>query len=188
MDRDDQNKFKETLLGITITYDKDFSETQVKIWWSLFKSYSIEDFKSAVRKHLLNPVDGMFMPKPAHIIKHIEASVDGKAEMAWAEIVGKISSVGSYGSLTLDDGQALASVTALGGWNNLCSKTNEQLVWMKKEFISVYQNYESTPIDQLPHSLPGRIELESHKKSSSKFITNLKARAITANTTTNGEE
>ncbi len=108
-----------------------------------------------------------FLPPVGQFIewcKPVEIDVEAKAEIAWSEIVGKIASIGSYDNLKMNDGQALAAVKAMGGWKNLCSKTHEQLVWEKKEFTSIYSNYESTPLEMLPDSLPGRIELQKHKK------------------------
>ncbi len=177
MDNSDQNKFKEILLAVTSTYDKPLNETVIKIWWNVFKPYSINDFEDAVSKHFRDPDEGMFMPKPANISKHLKADeidVEAKAEIAWSEIVGKISSIGSYDSLKMDDGQALAAVKAMGGWKNLCSKTHEQLVWAKKEFASIYSNYESTSLEMLPESLPGRIELQKHKEKASGVLEQVK--------------
>ena len=38
------------------------------------------------------------------------------------------------------------------------------MTWKKKEFLSVYETYENTPLECLPSSLPGRIELVEHKE------------------------
>lgn len=176
MNKLDQNRFKKILLAVGATYDKKLDEDLVRIWWNLFKPYSIDVFDKAISKHFLDPGQGMFMPKPANIIKQInssELSVETKADMAWSEILEKISSIGSYGNLELEDKQALATVKALGGWKNLCSKTTAHLVWERKEFISIYQNYETTSIEMLPEHLPGRLELETHKKSTSVFFKQL---------------
>ena len=44
---------------------------------------------------------------------------------------------------------------------------------MKKEFLSTYTTYENTPVEQLPSNLPGRIELENHKRPENNFFKQL---------------
>ena len=36
--------------------------------------------------------------------------------------------------------------------------------WAKKEFISMYSTYDKTPLEMLPSSLPGLVELHNHKE------------------------
>ncbi len=93
--------------------------------------------------------------------------------LAWAQVVREMRVNGSYGSLKLDDKQAVAAVKSLGSWQQLCSSTEKELVWKKKEFISLYETYEKTPLELLPSSLPGRVALVEHKKEQSAGMKNL---------------
>jgi len=172
----DTNNKKEFAILMTSTgemYNKKISTDLMKLYFNVLNKFSIEEVKSGFSDHILDPKQGTFFPKPADIARHIDSnqpSVENKAELAWGVVIGEISRVGSYGNLEMDDKQALAAVRALGGWKNLCSKTNEQLVWMKKEFVSTYSTYENTPVEMLPSNLPGRIELENHKTQDSKLL------------------
>jgi len=181
MNNSNLKEFSGLMVGNGEIYNKVISKNLMSIYFNALRIYSIEDIKTAFSKHAIDPKSGQFFPKPADIVRHTnynQLTVEAKAEMAWSEILHKVSTVGSYDNLEMDDKQALATVRALGGWKNLCRKTTEHLVWMKKEFISIYQNYENTPIEMLPNELPGRMELEQHKSKSSTGITmdDIKAR------------
>lgn len=170
MESHDQQKFKELITLIADTYGKEFSRSKLEGWWRMLKPLSIEQFESAVYSHMTCPDQGMYPPKPASLTRFVsgttkqnEQEVEDKAELAWQVIEGEIRRIGSYGSLKMEDKQALAAVQALGGWKHLCSLTNDQMVWAHKEFVSTYQNYERTPVEALPDKLPGRVALENHK-------------------------
>lgn len=148
------------------------TDTTYKTYWALLKDkMDIQQFNDSVQGHLFDPNDGMFFPKPANLIKQltgtskqIEQSLQAKAELAWQAVEGEIRSVGSYGSPRIDDGLALAAIKALGGWVHICMTTTDKMTWLRKEFIASYLNYENTPVELLPESLPGRIQIENAKK------------------------
>ena len=171
MTNNDQQKFKELIALISETYGEQFSGAQIVMWSTLFKSVTIEQFENAVYAHISCPDTGMFTPKPANIMKFINGTtkqndqqLEDKADMAWLTITGEVKRVGSWGSLKMEDKQALAAVKSLGGWKFICSKTEAELVWLHKEFIATYKNFENTPVEALPNNLPGRILLENAKK------------------------
>ena len=170
METNEQDKFKELITLMAENYDQEFTESTVKLWWNMFKPFSINAFESALYSHIGCPDAGMFSPKPANIMKFLKGTtkandqnVSNKAEIAWASIEGQVSSIGSYQSPTIDDRQAMAALKAMGGWIQLCASTIEQLTWKKKEFMDIYKTFEQTPVEMLPDNMPGRIELEQHK-------------------------
>ena len=121
----------------------------------------------------MNTKNGSFFPKPADIVRHLqtdEISVEDKATLAWGQVIREIRRTGSWGTLKLDDKQAIAAVKALGSWQQLCGSTETEMTWKKKEFMSIYETYEKTPVEFLPSSLPGRIELVEHKKEQSESM------------------
>lgn len=170
MNKQDQNRFKELITSIADIYGKEFTSSEIKAWWAIFKPYNISEFEQGVYSHISCPESGMYSPKPANIIKFIassrnqlEQSIDDRAELAWLEITSEIRRTGAYGNLEIDDKQALAAVKSLGGWKSLCHKTESELVWVKKEFTSVYRNFDKTPVELLPNKISGLIELSEHK-------------------------
>jgi len=180
MNQNDGNKFRELITAINVTYGEDFTEPQVLLWWNLFKPHSIEVFEKAVYQHMACPDAGMFSPKPANLMKFItgtskqnEQALDDKAEVAWHVIEGEIRRIGSYGSLKMEDKQALAAVKAFGGWKKLCGLTMDKMTWAHKEFVAAYKNYERTDVNLLPSKLPGLIELDKHKREKSSGMQSL---------------
>lgn len=171
MQHEDQARYKELMAMIATNYEVEFKPPQIKLWWNLFKPYPIETFENAVYQHIQDPDQGMFSPKPANIMKFIKGtekqiaqSIEDQAELAWHVIEGEIKRVGSWGSLKMEDKQALAAVKAIGGWQKLCSLTTDKMTWAHKEFIAAYKTYSRTPVEALPDKLPGRALLENTKK------------------------
>jgi len=145
----------------------------LQVYFMTLSEYSYNQVEWAISEHMKDPVDGKFFPKPANIIKHLqtnELSTKEKAELAWAQIEREIRVTGSWGKLVMDDKQGLAALKAFTSWKDLCAMHVDKMTWAKKEFISMYSTYENTPIDMLPSSLPGRVELENHKRNKQKSM------------------
>lgn len=172
MNDNDKKQFAEILAMAAEATGYSITDTTYKTYWALLKDkMDIQQFNDSVQGHLFDPNDGMFFPKPANLIKQltgtskqIEQSLQAKAELAWQAVEGEIRAVGSYGSPRIDDGLALAAIKALGGWVHICMITTDKMTWLRKEFIASYLNYENTPVELLPESLPGRIQIENAKK------------------------
>lgn len=167
MDDSDKKDFAVLFYGLGEYYDKPVTKNLLLIYFDDLKQYSLDEVKRGTSKHRLDPKHGAFWPKSSDIIRHLqtsEISAEDKAELAWSQVIREIRRTGSYGMLNLDDKQALASVKALGSWQQLCNSTETEMTWKKKEFMNVYSTYEKTPVEFLPSSLPGRIELVEHKK------------------------
>jgi hypothetical protein len=180
MQAQDQQKFKDLMTLIAETYGKELSQVKAKSWWVMFRPFSIEQFEQAVYSHLMDADEGRFHPTPAHLMKHISGTakqqaqeVDDRAEIAWLQIEKEIRRVGSYGDLKLSDRQALAAVQAVGGWRTICASTHEQLVWKKKEFMSVYETLERADPELLPSYIRGRISESGVTGESKRLVTNV---------------
>lgn len=175
MDNNDFNKFRELLVGLSQMYDKTVSQSLGQMYWNALQHLTLEQLQYAINAHVNDPDQGQYFPKPGNFTKHIMGtgkqqlleSTD-RAELAWNVIMGEISRVGSWGTLKMDDGQALAAVKAIGGWKNLCSMSTDKLTWAKKEFLAAYGSYERTPVELLPNKLPGRIAIQNQKIERSK--------------------
>ena len=155
---------------------EDINTMMLRLFFSSLREFSFEQVTYGFEQHLCDPVDGKFFPKPANIIKHLKAgeiSTEDKALLAWGQVIREIRRVGSYGSLKLDDKQAIAAVKSLGSWQQLCNSTEQEITWKKKEFLSNYETFEKTPVELLPSSLPGRIGLIKHKEEQSAGMKNI---------------
>ena len=172
----DKAEFKILMVGVGELYNKEITKPLMRIYFSSLTNYSLVDVERGISAHTMDAKHGSFFPKPADIVRHLqtgEISAENKAELAWAQVMREIRVTGSYGSLKLDDKQALASVKALGSWKQLCASTVDEMTWKKKEFMSMYETYEKTPLEMLPSSLPGRIALVEHKREQSESMKNI---------------
>lgn len=173
----DKEKFKTLMVGVGELYSKEITKPLLRIYFSALANYSFDEVEQGINSHTLDPNQGTFFPKPADIVRSLQKgdlSPEERAEVAWAEIERKIRSIGSYGTLKLEDGIALAALKGFTSWKDLCSMDTAKMTWAKKEFISLYSTYDKAPIESLPKSLPGRVELERQKALNRNYLVNLK--------------
>jgi hypothetical protein len=170
VENQDSNRFKAAMTNISIIYDIKMDAQKASAWWEVLKRFSIDQVEQAIADHISDPDQGMFAPKPAHIIKQIEGtskdqeqSAEQLAEMAWAKILHEIGRIGAYGSLDMDDKIALMAVKAVGGWQKLCHSATDDLNWRKKEFFESYKVYQKTDPFLLPDHLSGIIESTNNR-------------------------
>jgi hypothetical protein len=176
----DKRQFQEIVLATAELYSTvkkiEVTPIMLKLFFSSLREFTIEQVSFGFEQHLADPIDGKFFPKPANIIKHLkpkELTAEEKGELAWAQIEREIRATGSYGKLELDDKQGLAALKSFTSWKDLCSMDISKLTWAKKEFLSMYSTYENTPLEMLPSSLPGRVELVEHKQQDVKSMANI---------------
>ena len=168
----DKQEFRSMMMAAGEVYGKEITKPLLQMYFAALNALTIQQAQSAMMAHMQNPDNGQFFPKPADLLRGVigtskqqAAAVEDRASIAWACIERDIRRIGSYGTLKLDDKQALATVKAMGGWRELCMCDEAKLEWKRKEFIRMYETFERTPLDALPVSLPGLIELSEHKAS-----------------------
>lgn len=166
----DKTAFSAVMMGAGEVYNREVTRELLRMYFSTLANLTIAQVQDAMIRHMQDPQAGQYWPKPADLIRQVfgtqadqQRSVEDKAGIAWSCIEDQIRRKGAYGTLKLDDRQALAAVQAMGGWKHLCSQTTDQLVWSRKEFVRMYESFERTPIEALPSSLPGIFELSEHK-------------------------
>ena len=170
MQEQDKAAFRDMMMAAGEVYGREITKPLLQMYFAALYQYGIEQVHRAMMAHMQNPDSGQFFPKPADFIRQMsgtskqqEAAIEDKASMAWACIERDIRRIGSYGTLKMDDKQALAAVKAIGGWQSLCQTETSKMEWKRKEFIRMYETFERTPLDALPASLPGRIEMSEKK-------------------------
>lgn len=169
------------LLGqLSVNYRREITEADAANFKLMLNRWGVDVLEAAIHAHMFDPDDGKYFPNIANIAKHAEgtakqnaAAIEDRAAMAWACIERDIRRIGSYGTLKLEDKQALATIKAMGGWQSICQTETSKMEWKRKEFIRMYETFERTPLEALPSSLPGRIELSEAKKSGPVALNNL---------------
>ena len=61
------------LLAASEVYGREVSEAVAGVWWGALKAYDIEAIETAFRRHMTNPDTGQFMPRPADIVRMLNA-------------------------------------------------------------------------------------------------------------------
>ena len=170
MQDQDKAAFRDMMMAAGEVYGREITKPLLQVYFAALSQCGIEQVQGAMMAHMQNPDSGQFFPKPADFIRQMsgtskqqEAAIEDKASMAWACIERDIRRIGSYGTLKMDDKQAIAAVKAIGGWQSLCQTETSKMEWKRKEFIRMYETFERTPLDALPASLPGRIEMSEKK-------------------------
>ena len=172
MKNEDKRAFFDLMMAAGEVYGREVTKPMAAIYFSALANVSIEQVQEAMMAHMQNPDSGQFFPKPADLIKQMtgttkqqDAAIEDRAAIAWACIERGIRRVGSYGTLKLEDKQALATVKAMGGWQSICQTETSKMEWKRKEFIRMYETFERMPLEALPSSLPGRIEMSEVKQA-----------------------
>ena len=168
----DKQEFRSMMMAAGEVYGREVTQPMAAIYLSALANVSIEQVQEAMMAHMQNPDSGQFFPKPADLIKQMtgttkqqDAAIEDRAAIAWACIERDIRRIGSYGTLKLEDKQALATVKAMGGWQSICQTETSKMEWKRKEFIRMYETFERMPLEALPSSLPGRIEMSEVKQA-----------------------
>ncbi|AUR96792.1 hypothetical protein NVP1232O_58 [Vibrio phage 1.232.O._10N.261.51.E11] len=173
----DRKEFTVIMGTLAEIYEKTSTPAKTRIYFDALAAYTIEQVKTAVNKHVQDPKHGSFMPKPGDLVRHLTGNDLGaveKAELAWMQVINSISTVGSYGTLKLEDKQALAAVKNMGSWVGLCQTKEADLQWKKKEFIELYKTLENTPIEMLPQNLPGLEDMHNQRVNGQNQLQNIR--------------
>lgn len=181
MNNQDRSRFASAIHGTFEVYSpKPVSEQLMTIWWASLKPYGIDDVCQALTKHISDPERGQFPPKPADVIRFLATgdkeqleNLKSKAEMQWFNVTRAITNCGAYRTPNFKDPLTAATVVSLGGWPAICSKTNQQLDWLQKQFVSTYMDFERSPLEQLPHHIAGLEDVQRHKLESTSGLARL---------------
>ena len=167
MDDSNKKEFATLFYAMGEFYDKKVSTELLLMYFDDLIEFSINDVKFGAKAHRQDPKHGTFFPKPADIIRHLQTgklSTEEKAELAWAQVMQCLRANGSYGGLKIEDKQGVAALKSFSTWKDFCMMDVSKMTWAKKEFLSMYSTYENTPLEMLPSSLPGLVELQHHKE------------------------
>lgn len=150
MNDSDKQRFAQVMVGIAELYEKKPSKELMRLYFTALADYDIDAVVDAFSRHVNDPDQGMFMPKPAHIVKLIDGNSEEnelhsktKAELQWAGSVMKaMKELGSYGSPKFKDPITAAAINRIGGWLSICHCDTESMKWKQRDFINAYSDIE----------------------------------------------
>ncbi len=125
---------------LTIAYNTGFTEEQTEVWYQMLGHNTVEDLSRAIQDLIKTETR---LPSIAHITKQIakyQVATLPDAEEEWQEVLKAVRGYGSY-----REEEALkslkpytAKIVKLIGYYRICTSTQEEQVWNKKEFIGEY--------------------------------------------------
>lgn len=122
-------------------YGTKFGQGITRLYFESLEHYDIEDFKKACRKITTTRVYPS-MPKIAEFVEAIEGSLEERAVEAWDEAMNACTKYGPYRSVSFVDEAINRAVNHIvGGWDKINNCGLDELVWVKKEFLSAYKAY-----------------------------------------------
>jgi hypothetical protein len=120
MNQSDAQRFRQLLAGVYSFYRQELSDFQSDVWWQALRSFEYDVAKDAFNRHLLNPDNGQFLPKPADIVKLTGGGTADRALVAWTKFDQAVKHVGSWDSVVFDDAIIHQVADDMGGWSALC--------------------------------------------------------------------
>ncbi len=127
MRESDADQFATRLTEVLAIYQRSISKGVIGTWWRALKHFDFSAVDEALDKHVQNPDEGQYAPKPADIIKLLGGTSKDRALIAWADVQSAIGTVGGYNSVVFPDPLIHAVVTDMGGWSKLCQTEEPEM-------------------------------------------------------------
>lgn len=146
----------DTITILKMTYPgalKDFSETEleamVEVWYQDFKDNTKEEFNKAINEIRYT---SQYFPSVATIKEKLVKKVDfPDANDEWLKVINAVRRYGSY-----REKEALESLNSYTaqivkyiGFYRICTSTQDEQKWNKKEFIAEYNTLKDKQITNL---------------------------------------
>ena len=152
MQTKDFDGFQKTVSAVYDLYGKQASSFAISLWWNSLKGYELSDIQNALSRHINNPDNGQFLPKPADVVRMFGGTNQDKAMLAWSKVDNAVRQVGTYSDIVFDDPIIHAVIDDMGGWIRLGQKNEDEWPFIAKEFENRYRGYSmrnETPVYRL---------------------------------------
>lgn len=151
-----RQRFGALMAMLSATFNEPVTEPRVAAYFEVLKALSIEEVESGVKACLAGC---RFFPKPADILEAVngnakerEATLEAQAAGAWAVAFDECDhAVGRR----FEDSTIHHVVKALGGWVDFSNMTEEEVPFVRKDFIRLYLEYAKRPPECEPPALLG---------------------------------
>jgi hypothetical protein len=153
---EDKKEFAQFMGGMFAVYNKEVSPMLLRIWFEALRQYDLKAVKDALARHLLNPDNGQFLPKPADVVKLIGGTTIDTALEKGSAVDNAVRTVGTYRSVAFADPIIHKVIQDMGGWVALGNKKEDEWPFVAKEFQTRYRGIKTTgqPVDA-PAQLTG---------------------------------
>ncbi len=172
----DRLAFARLIAGVYELYGKDISEPVLGMWWEAMRGLELGAVRGALNRHAMNPDAGMFLPKPADVIRELGGTSQDASLLAWSRTVEAVRSIGSWESVKFDDPIINRVIVDLGGWIWLCAQTEREWPFVEKRFRDAYRAWmhrglEGTdPVARLPGHFEAQNALRGYEPQAPRQI------------------
>jgi hypothetical protein len=130
MIKSDFIEFKKGMMMLAEVYRVEVNQAQMSIYWDALENLGIDEFLVAIRRHIGDLDQGQWFPKPANLIKQVYGT---EAHSAWQALCEELARGGA------DVGpKTQAALTGVGGLYQWRRMSTDQLMGLKRQFISNY--------------------------------------------------
>lgn len=145
----DKKEFAQFMAGMFAVYNKEVSQMLLRVWFEALRHYDLKSVKDALARHLLNPDNGQYLPKPADVVKLIGGTTIDTALEAWSAVDNAVRTVGTYRSVAFADPIIHKVIKDMGGWVAFGNKKEDEWPFVAKEFQTRYRGIKTTgqPVD-----------------------------------------
>lgn len=152
----DSVQFRELISGVYDFYGKEVTPFALGVWWESMKHYDLAAVRDALSRHAMNPDKGVFLPKPADVVRMIAGGTVDSALVAWSKVDRAIRTVGTYATVVFDDPLIHRVVQDMGGWIEFGRKTEDEWPFVRNEFTNRYRGFaERSETPDYPKTLTG---------------------------------
>jgi len=136
MTKQDEKKVLQSIAGLCEVKDKKFSNALAEIYINALADYPGDEILKAIN-HCVKT--NKWFPQPSEIIQAIEGDPEERALNAWDTLFSAIRQHGRYGKILFQDSKIGRLVQTFGGWDAVCSWTNQEVDFRRIEFVRSYK-------------------------------------------------
>lgn len=141
MKNEDKKEFVTIMTAMGENFNAEISREGMRIRFDAMSDLSIEQVRAACTE-LVKTRIYPGMPTTGEIRAAIPGKavcIEDTAQLRVNEIMGKIRSLGSYGSPTWNDPVVEKLLSSRWSWQTLCAMTETEHKWWAKEFVEAYR-------------------------------------------------
>lgn len=140
-------RFALVVNALAALFHREISEAMLHGFWIGLDDLPIEAVERGAARAMR---ESRFMPTPAEL-RELAGDVSDAdlALLAWSVFERAVVAVGAYKTADFGDPVLNATVRHLGGWEHCCElPTNEFDIWLRKEFLRVYEAFSRTGVSE----------------------------------------
>lgn len=142
MKQNEYAAFIERVFAMASFYKEKTSDFMFEIWWAALKDYDYDSVTKAMTRYATSPDSGVFMPKPADIVRLLVGTSSEASELAWGKVYQAMARAGRWNDVCFDDPLIHLVIEDMGGWVKVCMADGDITVaTLHKQFVAAYAAY-----------------------------------------------